>query len=370
MLEKFSVTNFKNFNKKLTLDFGASDYEFNPKSIKDSLVKTAIVYGANASGKSNLGFAMFDIVQHLTDNEYKGEFYQHYLTKPSGKPYADFEYCFKFGKDKVVYRYKKINHEELSDEYLTINNKEVLSVARHGNEKTATFSLKGTENLSQNIGGVNLSIIKYVKENAILEENKENDVFRKFCDFADRILFFRSLGRNTYLGLESGSKVLDEDIIDQGHVVDFEKFLNEGGIECKLAITMDENNEKKIVFNFKDEYINFFDIASQGTKSVTLFYFWYQRIQSNKTSFIFIDEFDAFYHHNLSEFIVKKLQEIDVQVIFTTHNTSIMSNDLLRPDCYFILDNNNITAISKSTDQELRKAHNLQKLYKARAFEQ
>ncbi|CAC9962602.1 hypothetical protein [uncultured Gammaproteobacteria bacterium] len=39
MLEKFSVTNFKNFNKKLTFDFTASDYQFNPQSIKEGKKK-------------------------------------------------------------------------------------------------------------------------------------------------------------------------------------------------------------------------------------------------------------------------------------------------------------------------------------------
>jgi hypothetical protein len=46
-----------------------------------------------------------------------------------------------------------------------------------------------------------------------------------------------------------------------------------------------------------------------------------------------------------------------------------MTNDLSRPDCYFILNDNKITSVNKLTDQELRKAHNLQKLYKAHAFE-
>ena len=367
MLEKFSVSNFKNFNKKLTLDFSASDYQFNPQSIKDGLVKTAIAYGANASGKSNLGFAIFDIVQHLTNNRSKGDFYQHYLSKPNNSPYADFEYCFKFGKNKIVYQYQKINHEELGDEYLMINDKKVLSVVRNGNKK-ADFLLKGTENLSQNIGKINLSIVKYVKENSILENDEENAIFNQFFSFVNKMLFFRSLEQNNYLGLKNGSRALDKDIIDQGHVNDFEKFLNEADIKCKLAIVVDENNEEKIVFDFDGEYINFFEIASQGTRSVTLFYYWYQRIQSNKSSFVFIDEFDAFYHHSLSKFIVKKLQEIDVQVIFTTHNTDIMTNDLSRPDCYFILDSNQITATNKLTDQELRKAHNLQKLYKANTF--
>ncbi|SMM99713.1 SMC domain protein [uncultured Candidatus Thioglobus sp.] len=367
MLEKFSVTNFKNFNEKLTFDFAASDYQFNAQSIKESIVKTAILYGANASGKSNLGFAIFDIVQHLTNNESKGRFYQHYLTKPSNSPYAEFEYCFNFGSNKVVYQYTKISHEELGNEFLTINGKEVLSVVRNSNKK-AVFALTGAENLSQNVSSANLSIIKYVKENTLLEDDKDNAIFNRFFDFINKMLFFRSLERIACLGLESGSRVIDKDIIDRGNVDNFQKFLNDAGIECKLAVMVDENNEEKIVFDFNGETIGFFEIASQGTRSVALFYYWYQRIVSNKTSFVFIDEFDAFYHHSLAKFIVKKLQEIDVQVVFTTHNTDIMSNDLSRPDCYFVLNNNHITAVNKLTDQELRKAHNLQKLYKANAF--
>ena len=54
--------------------------------------------------------------------------------------------------------------------------------------------------------------------------------------------------------------------------------------------------------------------------------------------------------------------------ITATHNTDLMSNDLLRPDCYFILENNSIKAISELTEKELRQAHNLQKMYQAGAF--
>lgn len=88
-----------------------------------------------------------------------------------------------------------------------------------------------------------------------------------------------------------------------------------------------------------------------------------------KASFVFIDEFDAFYHYELSESVQKMLRRIaGVQVFTTTHNTDLMNNDLLRPDCYFILENNSIKAISELTEKELRQAHNLQKMYKAGAF--
>ncbi len=46
-----------------------------------------------------------------------------------------------------------------------------------------------------------------------------------------------------------------------------------------------------------------------------------------------------------------------------------MTNDLSYPDCYFILNDNKIISVNILTDQELSKAHNLQKFYKAYAFE-
>lgn len=75
-----------------------------------------------------------------------------------------------------------------------------------------------------------------------------------------------------------------------------------------------------------------------------------------------------FYHHDLSKMIVKTLKEIGVQFVLTTHNTSILSNDLLRPDCYFLMNKKKIQSLSNSTDKELREAHNIEKMYKAGAF--
>ena len=65
-----------------------------------------------------------------------------------------------------------------------------------------------------------------------------------------------------------------------------------------------------------------------------------------QASFVFIDEFDAFYHFEFSESVQKRLGKISgVQIFTTTHNTDLMSNDLLRPDCYFLLKDNKIKAI-------------------------
>ena len=88
-----------------------------------------------------------------------------------------------------------------------------------------------------------------------------------------------------------------------------------------------------------------------------------------RASFVFIDEFDAFYHFELSKAIIELLKKLpNTQVFVSTHNTDLLSNDLLRPDCYFEIKDNKIRSFNEMTDKDIRKAHNIQKMYKAGAF--
>ena len=164
----------------------------------------------------------------------------------------------------------------------------------------------------------------------------------------------------------NGSESVAEGIGNSGKVEEFKEFLKENDIVYDLY-PCEVDGRKSIYCHFDNQDVDFFRIASTGTRSLALFYYWYIRMQ--KASFVFIDEFDAFYHFELSESVEKRLREIKgVQIFTTTHNTDLMSNDLLRPDCYFILKDNKIKAISDLTEKELRLAHNLQKMYKAGAF--
>lgn len=131
------------------------------------------------------------------------------------------------------------------------------------------------------------------------------------------------------------NKSVLQGIVNSGKVKDFENFLRENGIEYNLY-DCEVDGKKAIYCHFDNKDADFFKIASTGTRSLTLFYYWYIRME--QASFVFIDEFDAFYHFELSESVQKRLGEISgVQIFTTTHNTDLMSNDLLRPDCYFLL---------------------------------
>jgi len=370
MLAKIEVTNFKSFNENFIFDLSeTSSFSFNPECIKNKIVNKAIIYGQNGCGKSNLGFAIFDLISHLTDKQTREEYYLNYLNANSNEKIATFKFTFKFDENIVEYIYSKTDYKMLKSEKLTINGKIFALINKEINNIFET-SAKGAETLNRDMGNSNISIISYILKNTVLEENDINKLFKRFIDFVNKMLYFRTLDNKLHMGLEQSIKSVQNDIIERGNLEDFENFLNSVGIKCKLK-------EKKIdsfsliCFEFKNKDINFIDIASSGTTSLALFYFWYQRLkEEDKVSFLFIDEFDAYYHHTLSRVVIERLREVtNTQIIVTTHNTSIISNDLLRPDCYFLMYPDKIKSLVKSTQKELREAHNIEKMYRAGSFE-
>lgn len=369
MLRKFKVSNFKSFEKDFELDLtNTNGYEFNKNSIKEGVVNNAIIYGHNGVGKSNLALAIFDIIEHLTDKQRNEAIYENYLNAYCKSDIACFYYEFLINSKIVVYEYKKADYKTIVYERFQIEGEELILFDRT-DKSNAKISLIGAETLKKDIENNQLSILKYVKNNSELAHNDVNATFLAFFTFIEQMLYFRSLLDRTYLGFDVGGKHIFEEIVKKDNVQNFETFLNQAGVECKLAV-IEELDKKTIGFDFNGKKLPFNKAASTGTIALALFYFWYQDIKENsKVSFLFIDEFDAFYHHSLSSLIVEKLKEIGVQFILTTHNTSIMTNDLLRPDCYFEMTKKHIRSLSKSTQKELREAHNLEKMYKAGSFD-
>jgi AAA15 family ATPase/GTPase len=368
MLRKFKVSNFKSFEKDFEFDLtDVNGYEFNKDSIKNDIVNNALIYGHNGVGKSNLALAIFDIIEHLTDKNKNESSYENYLNAFSKSKIAEFNYEFLIDSNIVVYEYKKSDYKTIIFERLLINGEELVVFDRI-KDTNATIRFKGAETLKTVIDNSELSILKYIKNNTELESNKINSSFTSFFTFIEGMLYFRTLQDRTYLGLIVGSHNILEDIVKKNNLKDFEIFLNDAGIECKLAI-IQELDKETIVFDFNGKQLPFKKVASTGTDALTLFYFWFQTVKENsKVTFLFIDEFDAFYHHSLSALVVEKLKETGVQFILTTHNTSIITNDLLRPDCYFLMNKKQIRSLSRSTSKELREAHNIEKMYKAEAF--
>jgi len=367
MLHKFSVKNFRNFSEWLTFDLSSQQYEFNENAVRDGSILHGMIYGPNGGGKSNLGLAMVDPILHLIDSpKFLSSLDNNYLNGGVGVELAEFVFEFRIDGIDMAYRYGKKSRVQMVYENLIVDGKEVLDIDRRESPH-ARIHLQGAESLKTDVGTSEISLLKYVRSNAILDDTPTNQGLTKLFEFIEGMVFFRSLdsNRNTgeYVGKNIGVQRLSQSILESGSLEDFEKFLNETGITCSLIVDVGSNSEKIICFNFGDKKLEFGMTASTGTLSLGVFYFWWLRFQNKEITFAYIDEFDAFYHHALASNIVDKVAHSNCQTIMTTHNTGVMSNDLLRPDCYFIL-NKTIKPITALTGKELRKAHNLEKIYK------
>jgi len=372
MICYFSVKNFKNFNDEFVFDLSdVNDFEFNTECIKNDVVNKAVIYGYNSTGKSNLGFAMFDIIIHITDKYRNQRFYENYFNALSKSEIAEFCYKFKFNKDILEYRYGKTSPTELVYETLLISGKKIIDYDKR-RDSMAIINILGAETLNKDLGKINISLLKYVKANAVLDKGRESSLLQEFYAFIDNMLFFKSLDERSFQGYETqhGTEIMN-DIITRNHFDDFKNFLKTAGIDTEIKV-LDANGEKKFFFDFGLKIIDFWSAASTGTRTLVLFYFWLQRIrfEARKPSFLFIDEFDAFYHQVLSLFLVNELKKNDCQVVLTTHNPAIMSNDVLRPDCYFLMFKDGARSLSRCTPKELRKAHNIEKMYRAGSFDE
>lgn len=368
MLVKFEFENFKNFQNKTILDLSnTKGYEFNNHLIKDGIIRGGVIFGINASGKSNVGYAIFDIVNNLTDNNKTYSFVAPYKNLNSKKDNIKFKYVFKFNDAILEYEYAKIDIDELAYEKLKINGTAYIEYDYEN--KSGFCKLKGTESLNVALDNNKLSFVKYINNNSVLEINDINSIYKTFLDYVEDMLLFYSLeNKNRYIGYKSGGEIISDAIVKTGNLKNFEEFLNRLEIKCKL-ISREVDGKYMIYNEFQNGEANFYSTASTGTKSLALFYYWL--IHASDASLIFMDEFDAYYHFELAEQIVKEiLNKTNAQVIFTSHNNNLMNNDLFRPDCLFILQDQGIKKMSDLTDKELRKAHNLQKMYKAGAFDE
>jgi len=217
--------------------------------------------------------------------------------------------------------------------------------------------------------------LKYIKSNAALEPSAETTALASFFDFVDRMLFFRNLDDRTYAGYEVGGHQIFDDIINKNHFDDFVKFLASAKVPANVEY-IKKGSQYKVVFSFETEQKNksmldFFQYCSTGMKSLSVLFYWLQNAMFNDTppSFIFIDEFDAFYDQRLSEYVVQTIKTLEnCQFILTTHDTGVMSNEIMRPDCLFLMDKEKIRSLSTLTGKELRLAHNIEKMYRAGAF--
>lgn len=378
MLIQFQVTNFKNFKDTLSIDFSRiGGYQFNSECITNETISKMLVYGRNATGKTNLGEAITDIA--LARFTFPRADENNFTNADSDCEYATFEYTFKFFDDEAHYVYRKKSLGNYIAEKLTINGTCIFDFDYESGSfivdnldviSAETIIIdRYLESLDQDVVVDDFlsappSFLRWLFANAAFSNDS---VMTKMRNYIDRMAYYSvsTLNRSTPLRSDAFLQSLEGEELNN-----LENFLNAMGVECQLQNKKLPDGKNEIYFKHKKP-VPFFRTASSGT--LVLFNLYRRIVTKIKNlSFFYLDEFDAFFHYEMSEKFLKYVKETfpHCQVILTTHNTNLMTNRIMRPDCVFILTHEGkITALNKATTRELREGHNLEKLYMSGEFD-
>ena len=376
MLKKFTVKNYKNFEKEVCLDFEkTAGYQFSTDCITDGLISKMLIYGKNATGKTNLGSAVMDIRAMLSD-AIPGAETEAFLNADSEEDAATFSYIFDFDGQEMVYRYAKFSDYRLKWEKLEIN--ATLIFECNFSERKLVFPhLEAVEAETANVE-------RYVR---VLEAGEGEQLLLPFLRWLisnmalpdDSLLvkllnYVRSMTMvttgNALMRVRFASSTFFKRLEQENKLEELEDFFNAMGINCRLVLKKLPDGQIELYFSHK-KLVPFLKNASSGTLALLDIY---RKIvvAIEKASFVYLDEFDAFYHYEMAENLVRffKRKFPGSQIIMTSHNTNLMNNRLMRPDYLLILSGEGtLTALCDATERELREGHNLEKMYVSGEFE-
>lgn len=374
MLIEFSVGNYRSFKDTVTFSMVAADIVAKDKKLDDNnvfavdnklkLLKSAAIYGANASGKSNLvkalGFMNWFMVNSSRETQSTDEIdvEPFRLSTDTKEQSSFFELVFLI--DGIKYRYGfEATKEKIVSEWLFYVPKQ---------RETKLFEREFN----------NIKITKIYKADGLQQRTRENALFLSVSaqfnvDIAEEVLAWTSENLNIISALnnaeylhytincilkdENKSEILQlvrdldlgiDDIQVEQEDLNFDSISDNTPDEFKALIakfgdgkatsikTLHKNFDKNGTY---DKSMSGFDLKrheSEGTQK--LFALAGPIITTLKRGeILFVDELDASLHPLISQAIVELFNSNETnpnnaQLVFMTHDTNLLSNKLFRRD--------------------------------------
>lgn len=370
MILEFTLENYRSFYGKKTLVLEAdkalkecSDtnlFEYN----KHTLLRSLALYGANSSGKSNLVSAMHTMARcvllsvKLNDNE-ELEYDPFLLLKGNDSP-TMFEIVFL--KGDYYYRYGfRYNLERIVDEWLFkkttprskeqmlfVRNEEGICVDENNFPEGAGYEEKTNDNrlflsLCQQLGGeISRQVISWFQSDFNVISGLNNQQYRAYSKLffhkkeslsAEALDFFQKLrlGFNNILTHEEDPNI-PQDLPTELKAIFQRETQGKKNIELDSVHNVYSEKGKVIgTINFSFE-----DRESSGTnKLFDLSGPIFETLYSGAV--LVIDELDAKMHPLISQYIIELFNNPETnpknaQLIFTTHDTHLLSQKILRRD--------------------------------------
>ena len=376
MLIQFSVTNYKSFRDKATLSLVASNYdkkvreadnvtEFNDFSFR--LLKSAVMYGPNASGKSKF-FEAFNFVRNYVRDSAtdftagdKIPVEPFLLDETSNNEPSEFEviflhnglryrYGFELTEEKVLseWLYEKATKEiELfyrDEQSITTHPKKFKKggvIAKQGFVRENQLFLSRAVQFNDEISETLYDSLGKLRTLSGLDEKGFQGYTMSLLDKADYKQKILKLLEAADLDIEDIEvEKLDADNLPTDLPKSLKEFIKKESLDNEKVFVSDVLT-KRWKYNQKEEKVGFAhfsmdDMESSGTKKFfALTGPIIDTLENGHT--LFVDELDSKLHPNLVEKIVslfnsKILNPHNAQLIFNTHNTNLLDSGLLRRD--------------------------------------
>lgn len=373
MIKEFSFGNFRSFKEIQSLNMTASKIkehtENNIISINDkqSLLKSKAVYGANASGKSNIVKALVTFIRIVNSSVKEEKILRlvdnFQLSNETDDKPSFFQLIFEI--DNIQYRYGfETTEDEIKNEWLfgVPNEREVVLFIREKNEitdisekhfieghklKTLFDENNGENEIFRNNslflsavaamnGKISKQIVSEISSITVLNGLEDEQLFNvagtelKDKEKKDKIIKFLQLA-DTGINSVDTFKVTKDNLSKDAPDDIRKEIEKDNEINFILSKHFKYNAKKKKI---GEVALHFVGTQSQGTiKMFELSSFILDAINEGKP--IIIDEFDARFHPLISKRIVELFNSKDnkkSQLIYITHDTNLLSNELLRRD--------------------------------------
>jgi len=396
MLVSFSVSNYRSIKDKLSLSMlPVKSYKELPNNVasingKTKVLRSAVIYGANASGKSNILNALIgfiDLIKGSSKNQLndKLNIYDPFLLdNGSSNKLAEFELEFIIDETKYIYSVacdaSKIDSEKLF--YYPKGQ----SVRVFERENTTDFKygtvLKGEKKSIEARLLVNqLYLSKAANENL----NMLVDVFNYFNLFDNSYSFLSSFSDKLNLGSLLALELKEK---NSKYFIDFQKIITSLDIGIHSLKIVESKNKSILgmlpkgassilsspqfttdlpklenelvsihkVYNEElneEELIEFpLERESSGTKNMLSLAFLLLNNFEGGTVMI-IDEFEKSLHPQIVRKLIQLFHDPEIninnaQLIFSTHAISLLDNELFRRDQIWFTEKNEYSATDLS----------------------
>lgn len=390
MLIQFHFKNFKSFRDDTILDFSATegqDNEYRVAKVSDERILTAAgIFGPNASGKSNVIKAFRYMTDYVTssiiysrdeargikrltpflfDNKSKDaeSLFEVYFSSSTAKGYTIYNYGFTINQNGVVeewLNYRNKSSKNFKSLFYREKNEVDLSGIPEKRRENIKISLE-KETLILSLG-------------SFLKINKFKTVINWFLQ--NRITNFGDPRENEGLSHRAPRGFADSQEI-QNKVVNYLASFDTSIVGFDVKVIKLDDNSKNII-NIKTKHKNLdggtvlLPLSKESDGTLKMFAL-YQFIQDcmDRGSVLLVDELNSRLHplvvrNIILTFLNPKVNTNHAQIIFTSHDTWQLKNNILRTDEMWFTDKdeNGVSSLYSLADfQEDDVAHNYAENY-------